>query len=57
MGLLGGLFLLSGIGAMLFGVVVAVASLWNGEWLGAPYGLGIVAGGLASGAVASAILE
>lgn len=57
MGPLGFLLLLSGLGAIVLGAVGVVANLWMWHLPDAGISALMIAGGLASGAAATAILE
>ncbi len=57
MGLLGGVLLMSGYGAMLLGMIGIIINLFLGQWSDAGVSLLIFVGGLVAGATATAILE
>ncbi len=57
MGLLGGLLLLGGFGAMILGAIGVVAGIVMGDWHNALLSLGFLVGGLAAGGIATSILE
>lgn len=57
MGLLGGLLLLGGLGAVILGVIGIVVGLVTGQWQDAGLSCLILVAGLASGTTATFILE
>ena len=57
MGLIGGLLLLGGIGAVILGAIGVVVNLWLWQLPDAGLSALMIVGGLASGGFATAILE